>query len=309
MTKHAKVRDQILDDLKKGVLGIGQKLPPEREMAERLGVSRNTVATAYNDLVKEGVLIAHQGRGTFVSEDVKTWRQHALIHRLHRIIDLAQEEAWEMGISAEGFLSMVEERVREKENRMHHVQAVCLECNSEQAKIFARELDQETPFTVTPATLDQLKGKDQQLMERLAKTQVVITAFNHLAEVRELLQETGIEIMGIATTPDLESIVKLARYPEGTTFGLITFSREYGRKVEQALHGAGMKQLKILSTVEQEGKELKKVMDEADVLVVSPARMEDVAEKAKGSKELIQFSYRLDTDSAKTIVARIMEMK
>src|SRR5450755_283461 len=45
----------------------GERLPPTREMARRLDVSRNTVAVAYERLVAEGFLVAHVGSGTFVS--------------------------------------------------------------------------------------------------------------------------------------------------------------------------------------------------------------------------------------------------
>jgi DNA-binding transcriptional MocR family regulator len=45
----------------------GGKLPATRELAAALGVSRNTVTQAYEDLIAEGVLAAHVGQGTFVA--------------------------------------------------------------------------------------------------------------------------------------------------------------------------------------------------------------------------------------------------
>jgi len=50
-----------------GVLVPGVKLPATRELAQRLGVSRSTVALAYEELVARGVLRAHVGQGTFVA--------------------------------------------------------------------------------------------------------------------------------------------------------------------------------------------------------------------------------------------------
>jgi GntR family transcriptional regulator/MocR family aminotransferase len=44
----------------------GGRLPPTREMARRLDVSRNMVAVAYERLVAEGFLVARVGSGTFV---------------------------------------------------------------------------------------------------------------------------------------------------------------------------------------------------------------------------------------------------
>lgn len=47
-------------------LQSGERLPPSRELAEALGISRNTVTRAYAWLTEAGWLGAHVGRGTFV---------------------------------------------------------------------------------------------------------------------------------------------------------------------------------------------------------------------------------------------------
>jgi GntR family transcriptional regulator/MocR family aminotransferase len=47
-------------------LAPGERLPASRELATRLGVSRNTVSQAYRALLDEGVLRARVGQGTFV---------------------------------------------------------------------------------------------------------------------------------------------------------------------------------------------------------------------------------------------------
>jgi GntR family transcriptional regulator, transcriptional repressor for pyruvate dehydrogenase complex len=54
-----------------GVLKAGSKLPPERELAEQLGISRSTLRQALATLTGSGHLSAVRGRlgGTFVSDD------------------------------------------------------------------------------------------------------------------------------------------------------------------------------------------------------------------------------------------------
>ncbi|EPR42784.1 GntR domain protein [Desulfovibrio sp. X2] len=51
-----------------GQLSVGDKLPPERTLAERLGVSRNSVREAIRALAEQGVLESRQGDGTYVRE-------------------------------------------------------------------------------------------------------------------------------------------------------------------------------------------------------------------------------------------------
>lgn len=53
------------------VLGADDALPPERDLADELNVSRITVRKAIDGLVDEGLLIRKQGSGTFVTNRVE----------------------------------------------------------------------------------------------------------------------------------------------------------------------------------------------------------------------------------------------
>lgn len=59
---HQQIRDAILS----GRLVAGDHLPPTRELAHRLGVSRNTVTLAYEWLVAEDLAAGQKGAGTVV---------------------------------------------------------------------------------------------------------------------------------------------------------------------------------------------------------------------------------------------------
>jgi len=50
----------------RGELASGARLPPERELASRLQISRTTVVSAYRELESKGLLRGYVGRGTFV---------------------------------------------------------------------------------------------------------------------------------------------------------------------------------------------------------------------------------------------------
>jgi DNA-binding FadR family transcriptional regulator len=62
-----------------GVLVPGSRLPPERDLAEQLGISRSTLRQALTTLVQSGHLVAVRGRsgGTFVVEEPPL-AQHAV---------------------------------------------------------------------------------------------------------------------------------------------------------------------------------------------------------------------------------------
>lgn len=61
------IREQIAH----GDLSPGDRLPPTRDLAEMLGISRISVTAAYTELQDAGLLEAHPGRGTFVAGSVQ----------------------------------------------------------------------------------------------------------------------------------------------------------------------------------------------------------------------------------------------
>jgi GntR family transcriptional repressor for pyruvate dehydrogenase complex len=58
---------QIREMIARGALAPGAKLPPEAELATKLGASRNTVREAVRALVTTGVLDVRRGDGTYVT--------------------------------------------------------------------------------------------------------------------------------------------------------------------------------------------------------------------------------------------------
>ncbi|WP_407572415.1 FadR/GntR family transcriptional regulator [Deinococcus altitudinis] len=68
--KHVKIADQVADELqdwfRSGELTPGMRLPPERELAARFGVSRTSLRDALRRLELLGYLDARQGDGTYV---------------------------------------------------------------------------------------------------------------------------------------------------------------------------------------------------------------------------------------------------
>lgn len=57
---------QLRAGIEAGNWRLGQKIPVESELAERLGVSRNTIREAVRVLVHAGMLESRQGAGTYV---------------------------------------------------------------------------------------------------------------------------------------------------------------------------------------------------------------------------------------------------
>ncbi|WP_108814290.1 aminotransferase-like domain-containing protein [Loktanella sp. Alg231-35] len=66
-SKYKSLAQAIREGIVSGQLNAGEKLPPVRELAYRVGVTPGTVARAYSVLIDEGRLVAGVGRGTYVA--------------------------------------------------------------------------------------------------------------------------------------------------------------------------------------------------------------------------------------------------
>lgn len=64
---YQQIYDQLASQIMQDVLKAGTKLPATRKLAEDLGISRNTVNKAYQQLLAEGYLISKEGSGYFVN--------------------------------------------------------------------------------------------------------------------------------------------------------------------------------------------------------------------------------------------------
>lgn len=68
---YAQIAAQVVDAILQGRLHPGAALPGTRSLADGLGVHRNTVLAAYDELYAQGWLRTERASGTFVADDVR----------------------------------------------------------------------------------------------------------------------------------------------------------------------------------------------------------------------------------------------
>jgi len=66
------IADAIDEDVQKGTLRAGTRLPPHRDLADRLGVTVTTITRAYTEATRRGLIAGHVGRGTFIRGTAQT---------------------------------------------------------------------------------------------------------------------------------------------------------------------------------------------------------------------------------------------
>jgi len=84
--KYLGIVEALEADIRSGRVARGERLPPQRAIAEALDVDLTTVTRAFNEARRRGLVEAQAGRGTFISE--KLDGHESAVHA-HPLIDLS----------------------------------------------------------------------------------------------------------------------------------------------------------------------------------------------------------------------------
>lgn len=82
----AQIEAQLAQRIESGGLQAGERLPPERELARSLGVSRMTVRQALDVLSRRGLVERGVGRGTFVRSHVSRIEGRVIAVEARRVL-------------------------------------------------------------------------------------------------------------------------------------------------------------------------------------------------------------------------------
>ncbi|MDN0196971.1 PLP-dependent aminotransferase family protein [Streptomyces sp. S.PNR 29] len=66
MQDYRSVADAVAEEIRTGTLRPGDRLPPQREFAQRYGIANSTATRVYRELARRGLTVGEVGRGTFV---------------------------------------------------------------------------------------------------------------------------------------------------------------------------------------------------------------------------------------------------
>ena len=159
-------------------LVLGQGLPPEREISEKLGVSRNSVREALKILTVMGVVSSRQGAGNYISGNFKGYMVDALsmMFMLDKL-DYDQINQIRIGLEMQAYaLAVKNAETKDIIELQEYVNALVLIVNildalSEVMDIFIFEMRRE--ILRTEKRKGMLQEAHKQIVECLLKRDVV----------------------------------------------------------------------------------------------------------------------------------------
>jgi GntR family transcriptional regulator len=102
---------QVIFNIASGGLAVGDLIPSVRKLAEELRVHPNTVAKAFQELERLGVVTAQRGRGMEVTPDAPKICHNKRRERVGKRMREVLREAVSSGLSAEEIRRLVEDEI------------------------------------------------------------------------------------------------------------------------------------------------------------------------------------------------------
>lgn len=110
---YRQLTNQLREAVAQGRLVPEDRLPSVRELSRTLVVNPNTIAKAYTELEREGILNTRPGLGVFVARPKPELIKRARRERILEMLDRLLTEAVHLGFSADEVLALAAERIKQ----------------------------------------------------------------------------------------------------------------------------------------------------------------------------------------------------
>ncbi|MFD4785806.1 GntR family transcriptional regulator [Streptomyces sp. NPDC058459] len=295
---YRQIVSQLSFMIETGDLAAGATLPSARLLADNLHVNRNTVARAYGELQRLGLVESRGRGGTVVADRGPAPPASPARERARDILGAAVRECVALGLSAAEIRTITGALALRVEDQSLSVGFV--ECNADRATYFAGELESRIGLRVKPLVLGGFSAGEE-------RADLILTTFFHLAAVRGLWNRETTEVVAIVVAPHVRTLVEIASVPKNRTVGIWYSTDDQAVSIRDSLAQSGIDNIKVL------GDAATGELDDADIadtdLVIVPSEMPQLRKRLEGRVKVIEFGNVLDDASVRMVTEVVADMQ
>jgi DNA-binding transcriptional regulator YhcF (GntR family) len=310
---YRQIIEQLTRKLRAGELKPGDRLPTERELAEKLGIARGTVNRAYEELTRSQILESIPGRGSFISaqQDVaETSRKERAVALIAELIDTLRN----LRFSYREIRTLIELGILEKERMFEELSIAVVDCNPEALAVFRKQLNFLTTMPLTLFLLDDLAASAE-VEKKLSAFDLVLTSARHYTEVLGMAPGIKDKLIQVALSPSQDTIIALATIKPGRKLGVICESRQFRdiilNKLRDLMIDDGVEVLRYA-----ELDRLPLFLADKEVIIVPPSWKQPEGKVAQASLQdftsrggkLIIFDYQVERGSVIYVEERVRDL-
>lgn len=106
---YEQIIEKVKENIIKGILKPGDKLPSVRELASIITINPNTISKAYNELERMKVIEVIRGKGTFVAENFDPVMDEGKMTEIKEHMKKIIIEAHYIGLEKDGLIDILNE--------------------------------------------------------------------------------------------------------------------------------------------------------------------------------------------------------
>ncbi len=283
-----------------GEFSVGERLPGIREMAEHLGVNKNTVLRVYKELEAEGLLQIERGGGAYVRQLTHSegTGDATLRDLMSRAIRLAR--VWGMGeaevrrLTEECFMAVYRQEVR----------VAFVECHPYDAEVMAATVQAKIGVGLEPVVLDDLVADPGQYF---AKYDLLATTFFHYGELIELAgAQWEHQVVGVEHTASVDSLRSLSLIPRGNNVGLVCKNERTLDRLSRLVGAYCLEPVRAcLVSDEQTVREL---LDTCDYVIDHPQLIRGFIGSGRTRCKVISLDFQVTEQSIEYLRKRVMQL-
>ena len=110
---YEQIIEQVKENIMKGILQPGDRLPSVREMSTLLTINPNTVSKAYQELEREKAIETIRGKGTFVTQNYQPKKDEDKLQEVRDLLKKVVIESHYMGLGQAEIIAMLEDIYQE----------------------------------------------------------------------------------------------------------------------------------------------------------------------------------------------------
>lgn len=296
------ISNWILQNIESGAFQPNDRLPTEREVSQKFGVSRGTVKNAFKKLEQEQVIQTIQGSGSYVLN------RHGVLEDWHKkealkLISSTLQKLRKMNLSEKELSNLIHLCLASQDsNRLLNV--AIIDNNLEAMLDMKNQLSYLTQISISVFIMESITSspRAENLFENF---DLIIVASPHYKEITTLLPDSKEKVIEVAVSPSQEALIELATLDRNARIGIISRTNVFLITVQETLFSFHFQPENISSFFELEytvetffpgGIDALISFSDAHIFTSENFIPRNEALRAKGGK-LIRFEYQIERGS------------
>ena len=264
------IAQKIVQSIENGDLTRGMRLPSVREMADELGVNKNTIVRIYRSLHRQGYLNVIPGSGTYVRDNEETVTRDASRNgnipwqtQIVEALRLARASGIEQQMAKRATFNALHQ-VYENDPRS----LIFIECNQYDIDSLSNILANAVGQPLQGIHINDFLADPESF---IAKSDLIVTTFFHLNEIEPLVNAVdSSKFVAVHAMPTQDALLEIARL-QVPVLGIVA---DQPRALDNVTHIVKTYQqtATIMTSSLEDSVRLQNLLDKADAIAVTQSR-------------------------------------